>query len=45
MSQLQRLKELGCEYAQGYLFSEPLSEEAVDRLVASGHMFNALIDD
>lgn len=45
VSQLCRLKELGCEYAQGYLFSEPLSEEAADRLVASGHMFNTLIDD
>jgi EAL domain-containing protein (putative c-di-GMP-specific phosphodiesterase class I) len=45
ISQLRRLTALGCEYAQGYLFSEPLSEEAADRLVASGHMFNALLDD
>jgi EAL domain-containing protein (putative c-di-GMP-specific phosphodiesterase class I) len=45
VSQLRRLTELGCEYAQGYLFSEPLSEEAADRLVESGHMFNALLDD
>ena len=45
VSQLRRLTALGCEYAQGYLFSEPLSEEAADRLVASGHMFNALIVD
>jgi len=44
LSQLHRLKGLGCEYAQGFLFSEPLSEEAADRLVASGHMFNALLD-
>jgi diguanylate cyclase (GGDEF)-like protein len=45
VSQLRRLKDLGCEYAQGYLFSEPLSEEAADRLVSSGHMFNAVLDD
>jgi diguanylate cyclase (GGDEF)-like protein len=44
VSQLRRLIELGCEYAQGYLFSEPLSEEAAGRLVGSGHMFNALLD-
>jgi EAL domain-containing protein (putative c-di-GMP-specific phosphodiesterase class I) len=45
VSQLRRLTSLGCEYAQGFLFSEPLSEEAADRLVASGHMFNAVLDD
>jgi diguanylate cyclase (GGDEF)-like protein len=44
ISQLRQLTALGCEYAQGYLFSEPLSEEAADRLVASGHMFNALVN-
>jgi EAL domain-containing protein (putative c-di-GMP-specific phosphodiesterase class I) len=43
-SQLRRLSELGCEYAQGYLISEPLSEEAADRLVMSGHMFNNLLE-
>jgi diguanylate cyclase (GGDEF)-like protein len=44
LSQLRRLVALGCEYAQGFLFSEPLSEEAADRLVLSGHMFNALLE-
>jgi diguanylate cyclase (GGDEF)-like protein len=44
VSQLRRLSELGCEYAQGYLFARPLSEEAADGLVRSGHMFNTLID-
>jgi diguanylate cyclase (GGDEF)-like protein len=44
VSQLRRLSELGCEYAQGYLISEPLSEEAADRLVMSGHMFNNLLE-
>jgi EAL domain-containing protein (putative c-di-GMP-specific phosphodiesterase class I) len=44
VSQLRQLIALGCEYAQGFLFSEPLSEEAADRLVESGHMFNALFN-
>jgi len=45
VSQLRRLATLGCAYAQGFLFSEPLSAEAAGRLVSSGHMFNALLDD
>jgi diguanylate cyclase (GGDEF)-like protein/PAS domain S-box-containing protein len=32
--QLQRLRALGCEYGQGYLFSEPLSAEEIERLLA-----------
>ncbi|MEA2239819.1 MAG: hypothetical protein QOC81_4543 [Thermoanaerobaculia bacterium] len=44
LSQLRKLAALGCEYAQGFLFAEPLSEEAADRLVLSGHMFNALLE-
>jgi EAL domain-containing protein (putative c-di-GMP-specific phosphodiesterase class I) len=34
-SQLQRLRTLGCEYGQGYLFSPPLSAEDAQELLAS----------
>jgi EAL domain-containing protein (putative c-di-GMP-specific phosphodiesterase class I) len=33
--QLQRLRTLGCEYGQGYLFSEPLCVEGAQALLAS----------
>jgi EAL domain-containing protein (putative c-di-GMP-specific phosphodiesterase class I) len=33
--QLQRLRTLGCEYGQGFLFSEPLSAEDTVELLAS----------
>jgi diguanylate cyclase (GGDEF)-like protein/PAS domain S-box-containing protein len=33
--QLQRLRTLGCEYGQGFLFSEPLSAEETVELLAS----------
>ena len=32
-AQLRRLMELGCEFAQGFLFSHPLSEEAAGDLL------------
>jgi diguanylate cyclase (GGDEF)-like protein len=32
--QLLRLQALGCEYGQGYLFSEPLTLEATERMLA-----------
>jgi diguanylate cyclase (GGDEF)-like protein/PAS domain S-box-containing protein len=32
--QLQRLRTLGCEYGQGFLFARPLSAEATHRLIA-----------
>jgi diguanylate cyclase (GGDEF)-like protein/PAS domain S-box-containing protein len=32
--QLQRLRTLGCEYGQGYLFSRPLSVDATQTLLA-----------
>jgi EAL domain-containing protein (putative c-di-GMP-specific phosphodiesterase class I) len=34
--QLQRLRALGCELGQGYLFSKPLSAEQVDAILAGG---------
>lgn len=33
--QLQRLKELGCEKGQGYLFSRPLDSKAATQLIAN----------
>jgi EAL domain-containing protein (putative c-di-GMP-specific phosphodiesterase class I) len=33
--QLRALRELGCEYAQGYLFSRPVPPEEVERLLAA----------
>ena len=32
--QFQQLKMLGCEYGQGYLFSRPVANEAVEHLLA-----------
>ena len=32
--QLSRLQEIGCDYAQGYLFSKPLPEEEFDRILS-----------
>ena len=34
LQQLNQLRALGCEFAQGYLFSRPLSPEAVDLMLA-----------
>ncbi|GAB6126365.1 EAL domain-containing protein [Humidesulfovibrio idahonensis] len=36
VDQLIFLNELGCRYAQGYLFAEPLSEDEALALIASG---------
>jgi diguanylate cyclase (GGDEF)-like protein/PAS domain S-box-containing protein len=35
LAQLQRLRALGCEYAQGYLFSGPVDPEAAEALLLS----------
>ncbi|MEJ2599862.1 MAG: EAL domain-containing protein [Anaerolineales bacterium] len=35
MSQMTRLKELGCEFAQGYLVSVPLSHDATEDVLLS----------
>jgi EAL domain-containing protein (putative c-di-GMP-specific phosphodiesterase class I) len=33
--QLERLRALNCDYGQGFLFSEPVSVEETERLLAS----------
>ena len=33
LQQLKRLQELGYQFGQGYLFSKPLSQEAVEKLL------------
>ena len=35
VGQLRRLRTLGCEYGQGFLFSPPLGEEAAPGLLSS----------
>jgi len=37
--QLQWLQQLGCEFAQGYLFSKPLSYETAEALLASKSLY------
>jgi EAL domain-containing protein (putative c-di-GMP-specific phosphodiesterase class I) len=37
--QLKRLVELGCDEAQGYLFSRPLDSEAAEKLIECGKFF------
>ncbi len=34
--QLRFLSRVGCDYAQGYLFSEPLSQEDFEALLSQG---------
>ena len=33
--QLQRLRTLGCEYGQGFLFSRPVSAQAAPQLLSN----------
>ncbi len=41
VEQLGELKQLGCEYGQGYLFSKPVKREAAEQLLASGPTWEA----
>ncbi len=40
--QLERLQEMGCDLAQGYLFSEPLTAQGVAALLVAAHHRNPL---
>ena len=42
-AQLLEIKKLGCEYAQGYLFSKPLDAEEAGSFIKSRHMGHELI--
>jgi EAL domain-containing protein (putative c-di-GMP-specific phosphodiesterase class I) len=35
VEQMEILKQLGCEYGQGYLFSPPLTAEAAELLIVN----------
>jgi diguanylate cyclase (GGDEF)-like protein len=36
LEQLERLREMGCDRAQGYLFSRPVTSEAAEAILAAG---------
>ncbi len=36
LEQLERLREMGCDSAQGYLFSRPVTSEAAEAILATG---------
>lgn len=38
--QLRQLKELRCEFAQGYLFSKPLKAEEAEQFMVTGMLAN-----
>jgi EAL domain-containing protein (putative c-di-GMP-specific phosphodiesterase class I) len=39
--QMEMLKQLGCEFGQGYLFSKPASAEAIEQLLTTQHSAQA----
>jgi EAL domain-containing protein (putative c-di-GMP-specific phosphodiesterase class I) len=38
VEQMEILKQLGCEYGQGYLFSRPLTAEAAELIILNRHL-------
>jgi EAL domain-containing protein (putative c-di-GMP-specific phosphodiesterase class I) len=40
-AQAEELRALGCKYAQGFLFSKPLTAKAMETLLASGPILHA----
>ncbi len=37
--QLDRLRDIGCDYAQGYFFSRPVPAEAAESILAANHVW------
>jgi EAL domain-containing protein (putative c-di-GMP-specific phosphodiesterase class I) len=42
IEQFTQLKQLGCEFAQGYLFSKPLARRAVESVIAMNSKYLTL---
>jgi len=43
LEQLQRLRQVGCEYSQGYYFSKPLPVAQLDALLKTPHPYQAQV--
>jgi EAL domain-containing protein (putative c-di-GMP-specific phosphodiesterase class I) len=44
VEQFATLRELGCEFAQGYLFAPPLNAQAASDLIANQKSWLSLIE-